>query len=296
MAASATRGPIHAGSWYTGDPKQLREQLQSWLRQAPEQAGVARGFICPHAGYRYSGLPAAHGYKGIAEDPAKKPQRFFVLGPSHHVGFSGCRLSSFDVMGTPLGDIAVDKTVVSELKNSGMFKTLQVDTDEEEHSLEMQFPFLKHLAPDATVVPIMVGQIGEEDARQYGAVLSRYMDDPSTSIVVSSDFCHWGRRFGYTYLNDEWAGGPQNAYKSIEKLDRLAMDAIESGDPSRFQSYIDKYQNTICGRRAISIMMHALNRTTTKLEPKFVHYAQSSRAQDTNDSSVSYAVAQIVPK
>lgn len=33
----------------------------------------------------------------------------------------------------------------------------------EEHSLEMQFPYLARNAPTASVVPIMVGQVNEHE-------------------------------------------------------------------------------------------------------------------------------------
>lgn len=35
---------------------------------------------------------------------------------------------------------------------------------------------------------------------KYGEILAPYLDDPSNLFVISSDFCHWGRRFSYTYL------------------------------------------------------------------------------------------------
>lgn len=75
------------------------------------------------------------------------------------------------------------------------------------------------------------------------------------------------------------------------------MDAIESGNPADFQAYLDQYANTICGKRAISIMMHALGRASAeKVKPKFVYYTQSSQVRSPQDSSVSYAVAQMLPQ
>ncbi len=44
---------------------------------------------------------------------------------------------------------------------------------------------------------------------QYGKLLGPYLDDPENLFVVSSDFCHWGTRFSYTYYNSEQVG-PQD--------------------------------------------------------------------------------------
>lgn len=41
----------------------------------------------------------------------------------------------------------------------------------------------------------------------YGQLLAPYLADPSNLFVISSDFCHWGRRFGYTYYEPERVGG-----------------------------------------------------------------------------------------
>jgi Memo-like protein len=35
----------------------------------------------------------------------------------------------------------------------------------------------------------------------YGEALASYLDDPGNLFVISSDFCHWGTRFNYTYYN-----------------------------------------------------------------------------------------------
>jgi predicted class III extradiol MEMO1 family dioxygenase len=38
---------------------------------------------------------------------------------------------------------------------------------------------------------------------RYGALLAPYLSDPCNLFVISSDFCHWGSRFRYTFTNKE---------------------------------------------------------------------------------------------
>lgn len=99
--------------------------------------------------------------------------------------------------------------------------------DEEEHSLEMQYPFLRQVVgSDVKIVPIMVGFIkGKMDA-EFASCLQKYFDNDENLFVFSTDFCHWGKRFGYTYYNKEDGA----IHESISKLDHTGMDLIEQKD------------------------------------------------------------------
>ena len=120
--------------------------------------------------------------------------------------------------------------------------------------------------------------------------MAQYLPDESNFFVISSDFCHWGSRFRFQWQDPEL--GP--IYKSIEWLDKTGMDLISSGDPDAFKSYLHKYENTICGRHPISLMMVAFNEAAASkacapFDIGFVRYAQSSQCCSKQDSSVSYA-------
>ena len=47
-------------------------------------------------------------------------------------------------------------------------------------------------------------------------IFSKYLKDPENLFVISSDFCHWGKRFRYTYY-DKSKG---SIHESIEDLDK----------------------------------------------------------------------------
>lgn len=211
-----------------------------------------RAYLSRHAGYRFSGPTAAYAYKYIDKDAF---DRVFVLGPAHHVHLNGCALSQATVCKTPIGDLQVDVDTIQELrdKHSDMFSRVSIDDEEDEHSIEMHLPWVaKAFQTRVKVVPIMVGALDSGSAKQYGRILAPYLADERSFFVVSSDFCHWGRRFRYTYYNDSWG----EIHQSIEHLDKLGMKAIESGEPDQFAKYLKEYRNTICGRHPIWILMN----------------------------------------
>ena len=73
----------------------------------------------------------------------------------------------------------------------------------------------------------MVGSVDRKLEEQYGTLLAKYFDDENTIFCVSSDFCHWGKRFQYTPYDKEVG----DIHQSIEKLDKKAMKLIEDHDP-----------------------------------------------------------------
>lgn len=96
---------------------------------------------------------------------------------------------------------------------------------EDEHSLEMHLPYARFVgSQDCTIVPIMAGDLNETLASQYAKVLKPYFDAPNTIFLISSDFCHWGSRFDYTWYKQE----DGQIYESISKLDHQGMGHIEN--------------------------------------------------------------------
>jgi hypothetical protein len=265
----------------------LAEELDGWLigcniSNSPD----VRGVIAPHAGYSYSGRAAAYAFANI--DPTKI-SRVFLLGPSHHYYTPKCALTQTTIYKTPVGDLPIDIEVNEELKATGKFELMDIDVDEAEHSMEMHLPYLARVfhGHSVKVVPILVGAVNAHAEAMYGELLAKYVDDPANFFSVSSDFCHWGSRFNYTHYDKKHGA----IHKSIEALDKMGMDIIETGDPDSFKKYLSETDNTICGRHPISVFLHMLRKCSTKIKVKFVRYEQSSQCRSTRDSSVSYASA-----
>ncbi|KAK4741547.1 hypothetical protein SAY87_025135 [Trapa incisa] len=294
------RRASQAGLWYTDNPKKLSEELEGWLQACGlEKSPDVRGVIAPHAGYYYSGRAAAYAFGNI--DPSKI-SRIFLLGHSHHHYTSWCALSTATLYKTPIGDLPIDleaiinnsitplcHRIIEELKATGKFESMNLQVDEDEHSMEMHLPFLAKVFEGfpVKVVPILVGVVKPDNEAMYGRLLSKYVDDPNNFFSISSDFCHWGSRFNYQHYDKTYGA----IHKSIEALDRMGMDIIEMGDPDAFNQYLSKYRNTICGRHPICVFLHMLKNSSTKIKIKFLRYEHSSQCKSMKDGSVSYACA-----
>jgi len=277
---------IYFHQFYFEPAKDLASQLDGWLSKVDRKDCQTRAIIAPHAGYRYSGESAAYAYKHLVPN---KIRRVFVLGPSHHHQLRGCALPSVTHYKTPFGIIQLDLKVIAELEATTKFTRISKDVDEAEHSIEMHLPFIHNIMKDTEfkLVPILVGHANNKNGKGYGEIFSTYFDDPENFFVVSSDFCHWGERFGYTYY-DKKKG---EIYQSIQHLDKLGMNAIESCDPELFSTYLANYNNTICGRYPIKLLLETIQCSLMKQKVKlqFIYYAQSSHCKSMQDSSVSYA-------
>ncbi|KAJ1759201.1 hypothetical protein LPJ58_002396 [Coemansia sp. RSA 1591] len=319
------RQATHAGSWYTDDREQLDYELQQWLDNVPEEVtevtpvgdscpvpvkGI-RAIIGPHAGFSYSGANAAYGYKCIDTQNIK---RVFLLGPSHHAYLKTCALSQCTEYSTPLGNIRVDQELVQELQDKGEWRLMSTRVDQDEHSLEMHLPYIYKVfesrIEQISLVPIMVGSLAFETEQKYGKLLAPYLADPENLFIISSDFCHWGSRFGYTYYQSSEDtqpcdlsardGRPNGVpiWESIQRLDSEGMDVITQLDHVMFREYLDDTSNTICGNHPISVLLAAVNHLYPKdvqnrdgPRLRFVKYDQSSKVCSAKDSSVSYASA-----
>ncbi|KAJ9107058.1 hypothetical protein QFC19_002928 [Naganishia cerealis] len=200
------RPASHAGSWYTASGSQLKAQLERNLAAVKPideldyypPIDSCKALIGPHAGYSYSGPAAAWAYAAI---PVHKIKRVFLLGPSHHHYLNKIALSKCTKYATPLGDIPIDTETLKKLKQTGLFDTMDLDIDSDEHSLEMHLPYIRLIfqdSSDLSLVPLLVGNVSENSAAEYAEVFQEYWEDDETFWVISSDFCHWGTRFNHT--------------------------------------------------------------------------------------------------
>ncbi|EEH40092.1 DUF52 domain-containing protein [Paracoccidioides lutzii Pb01] len=228
-----SREATHAGSWYSDHEPTLSKQLDQWLAQVPDELPDigplpipgARIIIAPHAGYAYSGPCAAFAYKTLDLSNA---ERIFLIGPSHNHILSTLALPQLTCYLTPLSrePLPLDTELIAHLLTSTnasnhRFTTMSPAVDSAEHSLELHLPYIHHLlrrlyptkptAQYPPLVPIMVGSTLPAAEAAFGSVLAPYLADPSNAFIISSDFCHWGLRFGHTYY-------VPNARKPAESL------------------------------------------------------------------------------
>ena len=169
--------------------------------------------------------------------------------------------------------------------------------EENEHSLEIELPFVYHLfGSRAKVVLMMVGAVSSSYKSKiapflslsfyllYHRVLAPFLTDPKTVFVISSDFCHWGYNFDFLYYKDR----SKPIWQNIEELDKRGAALIEQQSADAFAEYIEDTDNTICGHNCIEIFLRALAASGLPTTTRMLRYGQSSRAESMADSSVSY--------
>lgn len=284
-AAPEVRPPILAGTWYPAEKSELSETIASYMAKAspPDGAQPPLLVVVPHAGYVYSGPTAAWGYKALARS---RPDLVVIIGPSHRSAFTGCIAHAIDYYETPLGKVKVARAIAEKLsREPGFFK--DQSPFHQEHCIEIQLPFLQHIyghrmERDCTILPILAGDVDDHSLHSIARSLSRHIARARAPLViVSTDFTHYGPRFGYL----PFPGGP-GLGERLRRLDTGAIDCILKKDGSCLAGYAEKTGITACGLIPLRI---ALALTISFGDARLLKYDTSCSVTGECDNSVSYA-------
>jgi AmmeMemoRadiSam system protein B/AmmeMemoRadiSam system protein A len=292
------RRPQYAGSWYEADSQRLTNQIRDYLEQAKNVLDAGKtpedgspedhtamnaasnkadvlAVIAPHAGFMFSGKTAAYSYESARSKPVK---RVFLLGPSHHVSLHGVALPQAVTFETPLGNLQVDKETIAELSSYPMF-SVQPEIHRVEHALEMQLPFIRQTFGEVKLVPLIIGTLHDEsEVRLIAEVLKGYVSGDDI-VVVSSDFTHYGPRYGYSPFKSDMRA-------NIEKLDREAFKHLSEKDLSGFLDFEERTHDTICGFFPCAVLCAML---PPDANASLLKYSTSQdMAEEDKDNSVSY--------
>ncbi len=208
----STRPPAVADLFYPADPAALRATIDAAFADCirpPEDAPVPKALIVPHAGYVYSGAVAASAFARLARGH-DRIERVVLLGPSHRVYLRGLAVPSDDAFDTPLGTVPVD----DELRRTVLDLPGGVVDDEphrQEHSLEVELPFLQTVIDRFTLLPLSVGDATTDEV---AAVLGAVWGGSETVVIISTDLSHY------------------HAYDEAMRLDHRTAAAIVTADAS----------------------------------------------------------------
>jgi MEMO1 family protein len=236
----AARAAAVAGSWYPSDPSRLTAELEEHLAAAapPPLPGRVVALIAPHAGLRYSGPVAAFAYKTLV---GRRGLTVFLVGPSHRVAFRGVSLYAAGEFETPLGPLAIDERSAAALLAAAPLIVNEPGPHRSEHSLEMQLPFLKHLVPDAAIVPMLMGtQRSEEIDALAPALAAAAAGRDDVVLVASSDLSHY------------------EPAPIAHDLDARVVGDVEGFDPESLERRLDAAPHTFaCGGGPMVAVMKA---------------------------------------
>lgn len=272
------RRPCQAGAFYAGTAESLKTQIENCFLhefgpgKIPEIVEGRRqtiGFVCPHAGYMFSGAVAAHAYYKLALDG--KPDVVFLFGPNHGGYGSGLAVMNDGFWRTPLGDVEID----SESANQVVRESGIVDVDDSahriEHSIEVQLPFLQYLyGSKFKIVPICFLMQDLSSAREVGEAVAKVLAGKNGVIIASSDMTHYE---------------PQ---ESAKRKDRMVLEAVEAMDESKLYSVIEAHRISACGYGPIAALIAAAKMLGAK-EAKLLCYKTSGDVIGDYSSVVGYA-------
>lgn len=195
----------YAGTWYAAEPDSLRETIEHAIDQvkkddsASNQRGAIRFAVLPHAGLAYSARGIAH----LVVHAPPTIERVLIISPSHTTVLPENTLSfgRFSGYETPLGTLQSFSTTL-ESEGPDVSHAIQ-----REHAVEMVLPFLSFLQQKQEspihVSMALISQVTEAAHAMrlaqsiVGALGEEELETGRTLVLSSSDFTHYGQRFGY---------------------------------------------------------------------------------------------------
>lgn len=262
------RPPAVAGRFYPADPVVLSEQVDSFFqKEAQTEKLRARGCVVPHAGYIYSGHVAGAVYHRL-----ELPTRFIILCPRHYPQGEALAINSDGAWKTPLGEVKIDSALAAELKRRCHLLREDSVAHRNEHSLEVQLPFLQRQVGDFRFVPIAVGPLRLPDLEELGQAVAEVVAAHAEPVLVvaSSDMNH--------YESDVVTR--KKDHKAINQI--LALDARGLFDTVHRESI------SMCGYGPTVAMLTAA-RQLGAAKAELVRYATSGDITGDRDEVVGYA-------
>jgi len=270
------REPVVAGQFYEGEKESLQRQVKECFshklgpgmpKDQGNQGNLPMGIISPHAGFMFSGPCAAHSFARLKT--GKQSPLFFIIGLSHRGGPSAFSAEDWQ---TPLGIAKNDVGLTRKLSETTGIK-INEQVHAPEHSLEVQLPFLQYLYDEFTFVPLIISpdKSYKAMAQKCSTILSEIKRP--WSIVVSSDFTHYGFNYGYVpFLN--------NVKENMKKLDGQALSHIESLDSEGFLKCVEVKKMTICGNYPIAFSLALAKRLGAAKASTLCYYTSGDMLND----------------
>jgi MEMO1 family protein len=243
MGAVVRRAAV-AGSWYPGTAGAIAQEVDLYLEAARPVPGQGRlvGLVSPHAGLRYSGPVAAHGYallRVLALRPGHANFTAVLVGPSHRAAFDGVAAHARGAWETPLGRAPIDEELAQALLDAGPVVFEDPDVHRDEHSLEMQMPFLQRLVPGLRIVPLLMGSQSREEVDALATALAKALAGHEALLVASSDLSHY------------------QPAAVANRADAAVVDEVGRFDEEALMTRLETRHNVACGGGPVVAVMKA---------------------------------------
>ncbi len=269
------RQPVAAGKFYSSDKQTLAADISGLFesgKKSPAGWNV-RAIITPHAGYVFSGKIAAEAFQSIPRNSVYK--NIFIIGSSHVMSFEGASVYNSGDYITPLGKITVNREIADRLIHDNKVFNFPVDAHAQEHSIEVQIPFIQYYFKETPpIVPIIIGTHNESTVRKIAEALRPYFTDENL-FVISSDFSHYP------------------SYSNANRTDNITAQSIESGKPEKFlytlkmnsEELVPGLATSMCGWTSGLALLY-LTEGNKNIEIKHIDYCNSGDSRFGNKNEV----------
>ena len=237
MAGPVRTSPI-AGTWYPGDSASIAAEVEECLAGVGGVPPPGRlvALISPHAGLRYSGPVAAHAYALLR---GRAGLTAVLVGPSHRMAFDGVAVAARGAFETPLGRVPIDEEIAARLVayDRGIVDEMRPHRDE--HSLEMQLPFLQHVVPEVRIVPVLMGSQERRETELLARALVGALEGCDALLIASSDLSHY------------------RPAPEANALDAKVVDDVHRLDAEGLMDRLERFHGHACGGGPMVAVMKA---------------------------------------
>ncbi len=264
--------------WYSSQADRLQQDIQAYLEQATPELEPERllGLVAPHAGHRFSGHVAGAAFAPLGPDAF---ERVVLVGPDHRGAAMGqLATPAVDAWRTPLGDVPVDWGFLEALRQEIELRHLSGD---EEHSLEIELPFLQVALAEFELVPLIMGDQSIAACRRLGEALAALIgpEEQRTLLVASSDLSH--------FFHDDTA----------RQLDEETLQLVLTMDADGLVRHVEQGRRRgeplACGGGPIAAIIHAA-RGLGATEARLIKYATSADVAHNKERVVGYGAVALV--
>jgi len=262
------RKPVVAGYFYPETKRALIAEINKYISPQQKEKQTIISAISPHAGYIYSGKTAGKVYSNV-----KSPDTAIIIGPNHHGYGEPYAVDTNDFWETPLGKVSINKEIAQNILDKS--KYLQEDSvaHMQEHSIEVQLPFLQFINPDIKIVPIVISSYHDSNPwYEIGYIIGNILQQSKKELIIiaSSDFTHY-----------------EPAQQAKQK-DMYAIEAIIDLDADEFLKRISENNITICGFAPIVSAIIA-SRAAGAKRAVLIDYSNSGKVSGDMQEVVGYA-------
>jgi len=290
------RDAVRAGSWYSGYKDGLIKEINAMYlheigpgkrpSEVEQRKNVKNllGLISPHAGYACSAPTATHGFLALAED-RKEIDTVIILGNKHTPYGPEISVSPHDYWNTPLGQAPLNRSLLEKIvgkKDISAEIAHHIDFDDtahrDEHSIELQIPFLQDIFQDFRIAPIAIGNLPAKITQSFGYYLAEIIKDEgieeSMVVIASSDMTHGNY-------------SPQLNHDQVSSLDKLAIVPMLKRDPKELEEIVQKNNISMCGVSPVKVLFSVTEELGAN-SAKLLNYATSGLTCGSKNAVVGY--------